>query len=73
MLGPFINLPISTLQISPIGLVPKPEDYWRLITILSYPPDYSINSFIEDTFCKVKYSSLDAIREIDAVIGLIIQ
>jgi len=73
MLGPFVNLPISTLQISPIGLVPKPDGSWRLITNLSYPSDYSINSFIEDKFCKVKYSSFDAILERDAVIGLIIQ
>jgi hypothetical protein len=35
ILGTFKNMPISTLQISPIGLVPKPDGNWRLITNLS--------------------------------------
>ena len=39
ILGPFKNMPISTLQISPIGLVPKPYGNWRLITNLSHPPN----------------------------------
>jgi hypothetical protein len=37
VLGPFSEKPISTLRISPIGLVEKPDNGWRLITHLSYP------------------------------------
>jgi hypothetical protein len=37
MLGPFKYLPISTLRISPIGLVPKSDGNWRLITLLPQP------------------------------------
>jgi hypothetical protein len=63
ILGPFKNMPISTLQISPIGLVPKPDGNWRLITNLSHPPNKGINSYIDHEFCKVNYSSLDSILE----------
>ncbi|CAG2243366.1 unnamed protein product [Mytilus edulis] len=37
ILGPFSKKPISTLRISPIGLVQKPDKGWRLISHLSYP------------------------------------
>jgi hypothetical protein len=57
ILGPFKNMPISTLQISPIGLVPKPDGNWRLITLktpliiqqqlpdLDNSPTFSANSY----------------------------
>lgn len=41
MLGPFSDKPISTLRISSIGLVEKPDNGWRLITHLSFPVNYS--------------------------------
>jgi hypothetical protein len=63
ILSPFKNMPISTLQISPIGLVPKPDGNWRLITNLFHPPNTGINSYIDHEFCKVNYSSLDSILE----------
>ena len=63
ILGPFKNMPISTLQISPIGLGPKPDRNWRLITNLSHPPNKGIHSYIDHDFCKVNYSSLDSILE----------
>lgn len=63
MLGPFKILPISTLRISPIGLVPKSDGSWRLITHLSYPPECSVNSFIDEKFCKVQYTSFDSILD----------
>lgn len=37
MLGPFTEKPISTLRISHIGLVQKPDDGWRLNTHLLLP------------------------------------
>ena len=63
ILGLFKNMPISTLQISPIGLVPKPDGNWRLNTNLSHPPSKGIHSYIDPEFCKVNYSSLDSILE----------
>lgn len=63
MLGPFAELPISTLHNSLIGLVPKSDGTWRLIINLSYPCDNSINTFIDDKFCKVKYSTFDDILD----------
>ena len=63
MLGPFSNLPISNLRISPIGLVAKPDGGLRLITNCSAPEGNSVNSYIEEQFCKVKYSSLDQILD----------
>lgn len=35
VLGPFSEKPISTLSVSPIGLVPTNSGGWRLITHLS--------------------------------------
>ena len=38
IVGPFKTLPIDTLQISPVGIVPKSDGKsWRMITHLSYP------------------------------------
>ena len=58
--GPFYEKPLPNLQCSPLGLVPKkqPGEY-RLIHHLSYPNGASINDFIDDKLCKVKYSSFD--------------
>lgn len=63
MIGPFKKLPISTLRISPIGLVPKADGNWRLITHLSYPANDSVNLYIDPEFCKVNYSKFDDILE----------
>lgn len=64
MLGPFNKCPISNLQTSPIGLVPKENSGWRLITHLSYPEGSSINDFIDYDICQVKYTSVDKVLEI---------
>lgn len=63
ILGPFTYKPISTLRISPIGLVPKSDGSFRLITHLSFPKGNSINDFIDDELCKVKYASLDNVLD----------
>lgn len=63
ILGPFSKLPISNLRISPIGLVPKSDGGWRLITHLSHPDNNSVNSYIEPALCKVSYSTLDSILD----------
>ena len=46
VLGPFSEKPISTLRISPIVLVEKPDNGWRLITHLSYPNQLSRQRFM---------------------------
>jgi len=69
MLGPFSKRPISNLQTSPIGLVPKSSSGWRLITHLSYPEGSSINDFIDPEICQVKYTSIDKVLEVVATCG----
>ena len=59
MAGPFNEKPISNLRCSPIGLVPKKTGGLRLITHLSYPPNSSVNDYIDEIYTKVKYSSFD--------------
>lgn len=63
IIGPFHKPPISTLRISPIGLVPKSSGGFRLITHLSHPEGNSVNSHIDPELCTVNYSSLDSILE----------
>ena len=63
ILGPFTNIPISTLHISLIGVIPKPDGTWRLITNLFHPINDSINSYINETYSKLCYSSLDNILD----------
>lgn len=64
--GPFPSPPFPTFRVSPISLRPKKSssDY-RLIHNLSYPPNNSVNDYIDRIHCKVKYSSIDdAVRMI---------
>lgn len=63
ILGPFEKLPIPTLRISPIGLVPKTDGGYRLIFHLSHPEGNSVNAHIDEGLCTVNYSSLDSILE----------
>lgn len=69
VLGPFSNKPISTLRISPIGIVPKSDGKWRLITHLSFPFNHSVNDFIEYEYSTVQYSKFDNIIEMIASLG----
>ncbi len=58
--GPFSQIPISNLIISPIGLVPKAQPgKWRLIQHLSFPHGQSVNDGINPDVCLVKYASFD--------------
>lgn len=57
--GPFDTPPFSSLQVSPLGLVPKKDGDWRLIHHLSYPEEKSINDFIDKSLCSVQYSTID--------------
>jgi hypothetical protein len=47
--------------VSPIGLTPKDDGTWRLITNLSHPLGNSVNDFIDPELCRVQYSSFDKV------------
>lgn len=54
MLGPFKNQHISNLRVSSVGLTPKDDGTWRLITTLSCPLGNSVNDFIDPELRQVK-------------------
>ncbi|XP_062590566.1 uncharacterized protein LOC134252145 isoform X1 [Saccostrea cucullata] len=60
--GPFTELPIESLKISPLGIVPKkaPNQY-RMIHHLSYPTKQvgSVNAGISDDSAAVHYAGID--------------
>jgi len=70
MAGPFNSPPFPNLRISPVGLVPKADGTFRLITHLSYPKCNlsSVNANIIESFKTVKYTSFD--RVVDMVFNL---
>ena len=60
MAGPFDQVPLSDLIVSPIGLVPKSvPGKFRLIHHLSHPQGESVNDGINRDVCNVRYSSFD--------------
>ena len=67
--GPFPQPPFPTLQVSPLGLVPKKDGDYRLIHHLSYPENASINYFIDSEQSSVKYSTIDDAAAIIAKLG----
>lgn len=69
IMGPFDQLPISNLHISPVGIVPKSDGGWRMITHLSYPSDRGINDFIDPDLCTVQYASFDGVVDMIASLG----
>lgn len=62
VVGPFDTLPIWSLQVSPLGIVPKkaPGEF-RLIHHLSYPEGASVNDRIQDKLCLVHYTFFDQV------------
>lgn len=66
IMGPFDQLPISNLHISPVGIVLKSDGGWRMITHLSYPSDRGINDFIDPDLCTVQYASFDGVVDMIA-------
>jgi hypothetical protein len=49
--GPFTEKPISNLRLNPVGVVPKSNGGWRLISHLSSPLGESVNDFIDPNLC----------------------
>lgn len=62
--GPFRTPPIANLKISPIGVVPKSDGNWRLITHLSHPVGSSVNDGFDDNLCSVSYTSFDKVADL---------
>ena len=67
--GPFTKIPFPSLQVSPIGLVPKKDGDYRMIHHLSYPENQSINDFIDDRYCSVSYSNIDQAADMVSRLG----
>ncbi|XP_061196003.1 uncharacterized protein LOC133204281 [Saccostrea echinata] len=67
--GPFKEPPFPTLQVSPLGLVPKKDGDYRLIHHLLYPESASINDFIDTEQSSVTYSTIDDAAAIIAKLG----
>ena len=61
--GPFDCPSLPNLRVSPVGVVPKSDGGWRLITHLSYPEGDSINDGIDQSFCSVHYTSFDKVTD----------
>lgn len=59
IVGQFDVPPFKNFHCSPIGVLPKKQGGFRLITILSAPRGNSINEFIDTEICSVNYSSFD--------------
>ena len=62
VIGPFNDLPLPRLKISPLCLVPKKKPgSWRLVHNLSYPnkKEISVNAGISDEAATVQYTSID--------------
>ena len=54
VLGPFEMLPLETLRVSPLGIVPKKvQGEFRLIHHLSYPEGNLVNEAITQELCTV--------------------
>jgi len=71
IVGPFRHRPLKNLQCSPLGLVPKKQPgEFRLIHHLSYPQGQSINDFIDERLCRVKYASFDEAVDMVAKLNL---
>ena len=54
---------------SPVGLVPKSDGGWRIITHLSYPEGFSVNAGIDQVFCSVQYTSFDKVTSMIYKLG----
>lgn len=67
--GPFKVSPIENLRVSPVGLVPKADGDWRLITHLSYPKGCSVNDGISEELASVQYTSLDKVADMIFQLG----
>ena len=58
------------IQVSPLGLVPKPHSTkWRVIMDLSAPRNLSVNDGISPSLCSLQYASVDSAVDIITQLG----
>ena len=68
--GPIPHSLVSQVQVSPLGLIPKPhQDKWRAIVDLSAPRSRSVNDGIDPTLCSLQYASVDDAVDIILQLG----
>ena len=70
MLGPFppILTQLPPLHINRFGVIPKGHNTgkWRLITDLSYPPEYNVNDGIYSAFCSLSDATVEQVAAVAA-------
>jgi hypothetical protein len=67
--GPFSSPPFANLHVSPVGVVPKSDGGWRMITHLSFPSGSSINDGIDPDISSVHYTSFDQVTDMIYSLG----
>ena len=67
--GPFPTPPLSNLQCSGVGVVPKKNGSWRMIMHLSAPTSTSINDYINKEDYSLRYSTIDEATKLIAAAG----
>lgn len=68
--GPFQKPPLQPFRTSPIGIVPKKNGDFRMITDLSQPFGHSVNDFISAEDAAVQFTKFDKATEIVAKLGV---
>ena len=66
--GPFTEIPLEHMNISPVGIVPYSDVGWCLISHLSYPEGASINAGVDEKYSSIQYTSFDKV--VDMIFSL---
>ena len=69
MAGPFAEAPFHPFHCSGIGVVPKQDGSWRVITHLSAPGGLSVNDFIDPESVTLSYTTIDTATNIAQLLG----
>lgn len=69
MAGPFLDPPFQPFHCSGLGVVPKQDGSWRVITHLSAPDGLSINDYIDPEAVTLQYTTVDEAIRIANTLG----
>ena len=69
MADPFSHPPFSPFHCAGLGVVPKQDRTWRVITHLSAPAGLSINDFIDPEAVTLSYTTVDDAVRIPQQLG----
>ena len=64
MAGPFAEAPFHPFHCSGMGVVPKQDGSWQVITHLSAPGGLSVNDFIDPESVTLSYTTIDTAQPI---------